>query len=139
MHPNPIVFPHSPNGQILNDLLARIMKYADSGSVLTACRELLERQPGGDGMPGHLGDFIRIVGDTYGDIDTFIDKHTEFNFYCCGLPKSRFGAQRARLVSFHRGPVRLCRLPLLLGTCNSTFLECPECVDAQKKRKDFPS
>jgi len=88
-------------------------------------------------MPSHLGCFFLAFGDLYGDVDEFIHKHTEFNFYCCGLPKSRFSAQRARLISPHRGPVRLCRLPLLLGTCDNTYLECPECIAAQKKEHGF--
>ncbi|AKZ64648.1 hypothetical protein F506_20100 [Herbaspirillum hiltneri N3] len=136
MKPNLLVLPHSPDGEILNSLLRRIMSYLDSGSLLKICRQLLERQPGLDGMPSHLGEFQRVFGDTYGDIDTFIENHTEFNFYCCGLRKEKITSQRVRLISMHRGPVRLCRLPLLLGTCDGTYLECPECTEAQKKRKD---
>lgn len=137
MNQNIVVAPHFPDGELVNAFLIRLMGYSGSPSLALACRRLLNRRPGLDGMPSSLGKFHEELGHVYGDIDMLIDKHTEYNFICCGLPRSRFEAQRARLIEMHRGPVRLCRLPLLFNKSENSYLQCPECSEQQKKEFGF--
>jgi hypothetical protein len=134
---NLLVAPHFPDGEIVNAFLIRLLSYSGSHSLATASRRLLNRRPGLDGMPSSLGKFHDELGHLYGDIDALIDKHTEYNFICCGLPLHKFPAQRARLVEAFRGPVRLCRLPLLFSRAENCYLQCPECADLQKKEAGF--
>jgi predicted DNA-binding protein YlxM (UPF0122 family) len=134
---NLLVAPHFPDGEVVNAFLIRMSSYSGSHSLTMACRQLLRRKPGLDGMPSFLGKFHEEVGHLYGDIDTLIDKHTEYNFFCCGLPRSRFAEQRARLIEMHRGPVRLARLPLLFSQTEASYLQCSECEEQQKKEFGF--
>ncbi|WP_162259175.1 TnsD family Tn7-like transposition protein [Duganella sp. Root198D2] len=137
MNNNLLVAPQFPDGEIVNAFLIRMSSYSGSQSFAMACRQLLHRKPGLDGMPSFLGRFHEEVGHVYGDIDTIIDKHTEYNFFCCGLPRSRFEAQRARLIQMHRGPVRLARLPLLYSESEARFFQCAECAEQQEKEFGF--
>lgn len=137
MNQNIVVAPHFPDGELVNAFLIRVMSYSGSPSLALACRRLLNRRPSLDGMPSSLGKFHEELGHVYGDIDMLIDKHTEYNFICCGLPRGRFAAQRARLIEMHRGPVRLCRLPLLFNKSENSYLQCPECLEQQKKEFGF--
>ncbi len=132
-----IVAPQFPDGEIVNAFLMRVLSYSGSPSLALACRLLLNRRPGLDGMPSSLGKFHEELGHLYGDIDTLIDKHTDYNFVCCGLPRHRFAAQRARLIEMYRGPVRLCRLPLLFSRSENCYLQCPACEEEQKKEFGF--
>ncbi|PTU66941.1 hypothetical protein DB032_19420 [Chromobacterium sp. Panama] len=137
MNRNILVAPHFPDGEIVNAFLTRILSYGGVHSLSLACRQLLNRRPSLDGMPNYLGLFHQELGYLYGDIDTLIDKHTEFNFICCGLPKAKFSAQRARLIDMYKGPVRLCRLPLLFGVSEQSYLQCSECEEQQKREFGF--
>lgn len=134
---NLLVVPPFPDGEIVNAYLIRVFRYSGSHSLHTACRRLLNRRPGLDGMPSSLGKFHDELGHLYGDADSLIDKHTEYNFFCCGLPRRKFSAQRERLVEMSRGPVRLCRLPLLFSRAENCYLRCPECAELQKKELGF--
>jgi hypothetical protein len=134
---NLLVAPHFPDGEIVSAFLIRLLRYSGSHSLATACRRLLNRRPGLDGMPSSLGKFHDELGHLYGDVDALIDKHTEYNFICCGLPRNKFSVQRARLVEAFSGPVRLCRLPLLFSRAENCYLQCPECADLQKKEFGF--
>jgi hypothetical protein len=137
MNPNLVVAPPFPHGEIVNAYLIRVVRFCGSQSLSLACRRLLNRRPGLDGMPSSLGLFHEEIGHLYGSIDTLIDKHTEYHFYCCGLPRGKFASQRARLIEMHQGPVRLCRLPLLFSVSENTYLQCPECAEQQKKEFGF--
>lgn len=132
-----LVAPQFPDGEIVNAFLARILSYGGAHSLSLACRRLLNRRPSLDGMPNYLGLFHQELGHLYGDIDTLIEKHTEFNFICCGLPRAKFPAQRARLIDACKGPVRLCRLPLLFSISENSYLQCPECEEQQKNEFGF--
>lgn len=134
---NLLIAPDFPNGEIVNGFLIRLFSYCGSHSLATACWRLLNRRPGLDGMPSSLRIFHAEVGHLYGDLDSLIDKHTEYNFICCGLPRDKFPAQRLRLVEMLRGPVRLCRLPLLFSKAENCYLKCPECEALQKKEFGF--
>jgi hypothetical protein len=98
-------------------------------------------QPGGcfgrlpllDAMPSSLGLLHDELTHIFGDIDWLIGEHTLFNFYCCGLPRSKFEAQKKNLIHKLKGPVRLCRHPLLFESCEQTNKHCPECEKEQLK------
>jgi hypothetical protein len=134
---NLLVAPSFPDGEIVNAFLIRLLTYSGSPSLSLACRRLLNRRPGLAGMPSSLGKFHEELGHLYGDIDALIDKHTDYNFICCGLPRQRFAAQRARLIGMYRGPVRLCRLPLLFTNSENCYLQCSECAELQKREFGF--
>lgn len=137
MNPNIVVAPQFPDGEIVNAFLVRVLRYGGSASLAKICRQLLHRKPGLDGMPSYLGKFYEELGYLYGDLETLINKHTEFNFFACGLPRNRIAAQRARLLGAHSGPVRLCRLPLLFNVSENTYLQCPECDREQMREFGF--
>lgn len=134
---NLLVAPPFPDGEIVNAFLIRVLTYSGSPSLSLACRRLLDRRPGLNGMPSSLGKFHQELGHLYGDIDAIIDKHTDYNFICCGLPRRRFSAQRARLIGMYRGPVRLCRLPLLFTSSENCYLQCSVCAAQQKREFGF--
>jgi hypothetical protein len=137
MNPNIVVAPPFPDGEIVNAFLIRVLRYGGSASLAKVCRQLLRRQPGLDGMPSYLGRFYQELGYLYGDLEALINKHTEFNFFACGLPQGRIAAQRARLIEAHSGPVRLCRLPLLFSVSENRYLQCPECEREQMREFGF--
>lgn len=134
---NVLVAPQFPDGEIVNAFLVRLLSYGGQHTLNMAARRLLNRRPGLDGMPSSLGKFHEELGHLYGDVDWLIDRHTEYNFYCCGLPKNKFEDQRNRLIEMMRGPVRLCRLPLLFNASENCFLQCPECAITQKTEFGF--
>lgn len=84
-------------------------------------------------MPNSLGLLHDELTHIFGDIDWLIGEHTLFNFYCCGLPRSKFEAQKQNLIHKLDGPVRLCRHPLLFESCEQTNKQCPECEKEQLK------
>jgi hypothetical protein len=137
MNPNIVVAPQFPDGEIVNAFLIRVLRYGGSASLAKVCRQLLRRKPGLDGMPSYIGRFYEELGYLYGDLETLINKHTEFNFFACGLPQGRIAAQRTRLIGAHAGPVRLCRLPLLFSVSENSYLRCPECDREQMREFGF--
>lgn len=88
-------------------------------------------------MPNSLGLLHDELTHIFGDIDWLIAEHTLFNFYCCGLPRSKFEVQKQNLIHKLNGPVRLCRHPLLFELCEQTNKQCPECEKEQRKEYGF--
>ncbi|PLY59584.1 hypothetical protein HBH1_02094 [Herbaspirillum sp. BH-1] len=137
MNSNLLSIPPFPDGQIVNDFLRRTFSYGGKDSVRIANRLLLNNRVALNGMPNCMGKFHRELGHHYGDLDYLIDHHTEYNFYCCGLPRHKFALQKERLINKLPGPVRLCRLPLLFGSTENRYLRCPECDELQLKEVGF--
>lgn len=84
-------------------------------------------------MPSSLGLLHDELTHIFGDIDWLIGEHTLYRFYCCGLPRNKFEAQRQNLIERRPGPVRLCRHPLLFESCEQMNKQCPVCAEEQLK------
>lgn len=131
------LIPPFPPGEVVNHFIMRMHRYTADASLSLAYRRLLKRKAGLDGMPSGLKVFHQEIGYLYGDVDQLIDQHTEFNFFCCGLPLEKFERQRQRLLETSNGPVRLCRLPLLFGETVGSYRYCPDCQTSQMREYGF--
>lgn len=125
------VLPPFPVGETPNSCLRRLAGYNDIPSLAQAAKRLMARKPGLDAMPTGLQDFHHVLGDRYGSVADLLRDHTALGFYCCGLPMRRRAEQGERLVHVHKGPVRLCRLPVLFGHSEGADLACPICRTEQ--------
>jgi len=122
-----LIVPPFPKGQVVNDYLAKL-KLSEMGCRLEAvCKVLLGRAPGLDSMPNGLRDFHRVVGYLYDDLDGIARNHLAIEYYCCGLPPSKYRQQFERVFEILPGPVRLTRLPVLFSVSEREYLTCPEC------------
>ncbi|WP_060857686.1 TnsD family Tn7-like transposition protein [Caballeronia sordidicola] len=119
--------PAFPDGELVNPFVRRVNEMHDFASFQQLSRRFLARKPGLDGMPSCLAEFHASVGHLYCDIHTLLQRHTHYHYYCRGLPDSRVAEQRARLLGKLHGPVRLCRLPVMLTPSEGEYLVCPEC------------
>ncbi|WP_404980075.1 MULTISPECIES: TnsD family Tn7-like transposition protein [unclassified Caballeronia] len=120
--------PAFPDGELVNGYLRRVSDLHENQSLALLCRRLLARKTGLDGMPSCLAEFHSSIGHLYCDVETLLSRHTYLDYYSCGLPVNRLGEQRARLLGKLRGPVRLCRLPVLFTPSEGEHLVCTECL-----------
>ena len=132
-----VLIPPFPDGEVVNAFLERTSRYTGDISLALVCKHVFSRSPGLEGMPSGLGVFHREIGYYYGDLETIVRRHTLFDFFSCGLPEDRLVEQWERIVDVIPGPVRLTRLPVLMGDNDGMRLECPECRDIQEKIYGF--
>jgi hypothetical protein len=123
-----ILRPAFPDGELVNGYLRRVSDLHENQSLAQLCRRLLARKTGLEGMPSCLAEFHSSIGHLYCDVETLLGRHTYLEYYSCGLPRNRLGEQRERLLGKHRGPVRLCRLPVLFTPSEGERLTCAECL-----------
>lgn len=132
------MLPPFPKGEVITSFVLRVLQYADDVSLVTACRLILDRKPGLDGMPRGMETFFEQIGhEYYANVDTAILMHTHINYYLRGLPLHRREAQFARLRSSLDGPTRLVRLPATCSVTDGAAWECPECVTEQLNSLGF--
>lgn len=126
------MLPPLPKGEVVTSFVLRVMQYTDDVSLTTACRQILDRKPGLDGMPRGMATFFEQIGHKYyDDVDTTILMHTHINYYLRGLPLSRREAQLMRIRKNLDGPTRLVRLPATCSVADGAAWECPDCVEEQ--------
>lgn len=126
------MLPPLPKGEVVNSFVLRVLQYTDDVSMTTACRQILERKPGLDGMPRGMETFFEQIGHKYyDDVDTTIHMHTHINYYLRGLPLTRREAQLMRIRKNLGGPTRLVRLPATCSVADGAAWECPDCVAEQ--------
>lgn len=131
------LYPAFPDGEILNGFLTRLCSFSDFHCLNEISRRLLLKRPSFDGMPRNFWEFYREIGHLYGEMDHLIDRHTELNFYCCGIPDYRFQEQRERLVKNTLGQVRMCRTPVIFNVWEGVRFQCPDCEREQRKTYGF--
>jgi len=132
-----VVIPPFPDGEVVNGLMARLYPSDGTSTLEVAYQRLLSRLPGLDSMPSGLGDFHKVIGHLYGDLQFLLARHTALEFFCCGLPFERISAQRDRVINVCHGPVRLTWLPVLLNVSERAYLQCSECEKEQQRKFGF--
>ncbi|CAJ0783811.1 TnsD family Tn7-like transposition protein [Ralstonia chuxiongensis] len=128
---HPWLLPPFPIGETVNSYLRRLAGYHSIPSLEQASQRLLARKPGLDAMPSGLSTFHDQIGLWHGSLDALVRDHTTYDFVCCGLPASRHAEQYERVVHKLKGPVRLCRLPVMFGYNDGASLVCPACCEEQ--------
>ncbi|WP_321952098.1 hypothetical protein [Paraburkholderia bannensis] len=136
---NSFYLPPFPDGELVNHFLERVCLFSGKASLRSINEQLFERcQPLVDSMPNDLQSFHREIGYLYCSIDVLLDRHSHCDFHCCGLPQTRFEAQRERLKRRMRGSIRLTHLPVMFASNERANLRCPECAKVQEMEFGFP-
>jgi hypothetical protein len=131
LHPDVHVVPGLPEGEIISAFFWRTMNYGARYSMDSAYEALCKQKRGLDGMQSDLNSFHEAIGYMYKSIDAWIHEHTEYNFFCCGLPLPKFAEQFKRVQFKCKGPVRLCRLQPIFGVLEGRYRKCHECEKQQ--------
>ncbi|WDZ95755.1 TnsD family Tn7-like transposition protein [Herbaspirillum sp. WKF16] len=137
IHPDIHVVPDLPSGEIIPAFIWRMMNFGAAYSMDGAYKALYGKRRGLDGMPSNLVALHESVGHLYKSLDEWVHEHTEYHFFCCGLPRTKFEEQLRRLKYRFKGPVRLCRLPPIFGVLEGRYRKCPECEAQQLARVGF--
>lgn len=126
------ILPPFMDGQLPSSFVHKILQFNRKTSLPLAYKHLIGHKKGLDGMQRGMSDLFEIVGHYYYDnVETLIYRHTEYYFYCCGLPREKHQSQFERLAGMLNGPTRLVRLPVLCAFSEGANLRCQECEESQ--------